>query len=161
MTSETIASSPPKCSPAINTLRFLDELLKMGEEPDEISYYVGQSSEKCAGEFFVWLTSRGIQCPKELLKLLLLDLFQFTYLLHWSTRASIRKLSKAKLNDFLLPMRTEELENQDLLPSPNALIVMFFRYLSESGYDVDFDRAARAISKKRVNSPRVIKTYRP
>jgi hypothetical protein len=149
MTTELPHSSPQiKNPPAVRKLHFLDSLLEMGEEPYEISYEVKETAETCALEYSAWLVSRGLEFPVEGLKLLLVGLFEFTYIDYWSPRAALRKLSRAKIAEFYLLFGKVDLEQHSAPLSVAELLTLFFHFLAESGYEVPAKRFADEISKQ-------------
>ena len=121
---------------------------------DEIWYEVNQTSDKCAEEYCAWLALRGIQFPLEGIKIMLRGLFEFTYLHHWSGRAAIRNLTKAKIAEFYQPFSGTELETASGLLSPGELLVLFFQFLSDAGYDINAKRLADEITRLRPKAQR-------
>ena len=136
----------------LSSIRFLDTLVKIGEEAYEIDCTVLTTAHSTSTMFFGWLMDKGIDNGTEVLAMMSKGYFEFIYL-DCSTKtrrpllatATKRQLSEfIKLTEFAVP--NELWENQI---NPFDGLILFYQFLDFLGYDADVPRRTRAIKDLR------------
>ena len=127
-------------------LEFLDGLLQMGEEPYEIEYEV-KSLARSAAAAFLSRTVDNRRSTQNLAKELIPFFFEYVYLIHWSRRASLARVTKKALTDFPTLVRIPGVPAEGVEFMVLELLTDFYAFLSQSGYPIDAARFGRAFAQ--------------
>ncbi|MCC6221347.1 MAG: hypothetical protein IT291_08925 [Deltaproteobacteria bacterium] len=153
---------PPLEPAAIEDLRrkleFLDDLIKIGEEPYEIENEVNSCAHMASVWFFGWLVNKGFDQPSQVLADLARDFVTFVYIYDDVPRPRSRSLatiSKNRLAEFVafveFAVTDEEWKNKH---NPFDGLILFYEFLDEVvGYvGADAPRRKRALEAIRRSS---------
>ena len=136
------------CPDLSRQLNFLDMLLRMGEEAEEVSYEVSSCSKKAAQGFGVWLASRNKKEETGIFPQMIPALFEHIYLDNCSRQASLKNITKSSLQDYLEKIEFNISQSEwDQGLNPYQAILDFYTFLEKAGYDGNLKRRKNAVNQ--------------
>ncbi|MGI6524228.1 MAG: hypothetical protein ACOX2O_02900 [Bdellovibrionota bacterium] len=137
----------------VDQLNFVDDLVDMGESPDEISFDVKRAIAFNSFLFFGWLLDHGHGEATETFTQLLDAFFNYVYLNNTEEhkRLKVSNVTKKQLEKFFNLVEfgvSQELWDKGINPFDGMLLL--YQYLEESGYkNANLERRRRAITELR------------
>ena len=131
-------------------LVFLDSLVAIGEQADEIESYVNAAGRQAGILFFGWLMTRKLSHGAEVLASMVPFLFENVYLIENDRKRTLEKVSKKFLQEFLslVEFAVDE-KDWNRHVNPFDAVLLFYQFLDEIGYPASFPRRERAIRELR------------
>jgi len=130
----------------VSRLQFLDGLLQMGEEPYEIEFDVATLAREAAQAFLNQHVD-GSRFPRELAKELIPYFFEYVYLMNWSRRASLARVTKKALTEFHALVRIPGIPPEGVELMVMQLLADFYAFLAGTSYPIDAARFERQFAK--------------
>jgi len=136
-------------------IEFIDDLVRMGEEPYEIEATVRNAAEVNAFLFFGWLMDHGQSAAPEVLMQMVEALFEHVYLVERPRRATLAAAGKPLLEEFIQLVEFVVSDGEWRRgANPFDGLLNFYRYLQAIGYQADLPRRERAVAARRRKLPK-------
>lgn len=141
----------------LQELEFIDLLTSAGEGPDEIELLIKKASENYSKCFGIWLVAKRRLDQAEFFSQAVGPLLEHVYLYKCSRQASLAKVTKASLSEFLncLDFSVDQ-TSWDAGVTPFQFILSFYEFLEAINYPANLKRrinAVKAIEKERPKHP--------